>query len=279
MINPTLWAAKPTLQIISDIHAEMRDPTIDGYKWLEPSATHLALLGDICTAEPEKIETTYRPFLKHVSSLYRHVFLVPGNHEYYKSDMKEADDRLKKLCSEFRNVSFFNKQTYDVPCSRIRLLGATLWSKLPEDRGQYLTMVINDYQLISRNGKPMTVQDTNALHTDAISWLNEELTTARSMGKTVIVLTHHGPLLPTPSERVLSGMGCYTVTDHAYFTDLLNFIAANSIIVAWFHGHSHTHLQKTVDFNKSQSVLVARNPFGYPWQYTAYNPKTVFTLA
>jgi hypothetical protein len=88
------------LQILSDVHTEMLTPSEIETFPLVPSADCLALLGDIgCFAQPEQKEN-FRRFLTRCIQLWKHVYLVPGNHECYGFSIDRSSALLHQFCAE-----------------------------------------------------------------------------------------------------------------------------------------------------------------------------------
>ena len=116
-------------QIISDIHLEYYNRMPEIRNLFLISAPNLILAGDICYYKHPNFEA----FFKEVSRLYRHVFFIPGNHEYYtKSDIPDESfeiidylmrDKLKK----YKNI-FFIQQSYK-ELENVIIAGTTLWFK------------------------------------------------------------------------------------------------------------------------------------------------------
>jgi hypothetical protein len=128
-------ANKWGIQVMSDLHLEM-------YRSVElkipVNAPYLALLGDISVMKGPAYEK-YKMFLETQSKLFKHVFVLLGNHgkkrfnainlqllEYYTTSVEEALKLAKEACSAFPNVTLMQKTS--VLIDGVRLLGTTLWS-------------------------------------------------------------------------------------------------------------------------------------------------------
>ncbi len=70
----------PQIQLASDLHLE-KNSNIPFDQLIKPSAPWLALCGDIGYCEQE----IYQNFIKWVSTKFEKVFVIAGNHEYYRS--------------------------------------------------------------------------------------------------------------------------------------------------------------------------------------------------
>ena len=75
-------------QYISDIHLEY----LTYIPYITKTANNLFLLGDI--GHPDTIN--FQKFIKKCSELYKNVFLIYGNHEYY-SILRGSKKKKKKI--------------------------------------------------------------------------------------------------------------------------------------------------------------------------------------
>ena len=116
------------LQYASDLHIDEWPQGTNFSNFLIPSAPFLALAGDICSAWDPR----YSHFLAWCSRLWHTVFVVSGNHEYhnpYGRTLSETDNHIYNICMKYRNVIFLQGgASYCIPGTRLRIVGATLWS-------------------------------------------------------------------------------------------------------------------------------------------------------
>lgn len=214
------------LQFMSDLHLEM--PHLPK-PHVERLAPNLALLGDI--GYPSR--DTYRNFLRQMSAQFERVFLVPGNHEYYKTTMEKAQEDMQDICRELPNVVLLNPGLVRIPEYNLRILGATLWSNVPTLAKCSVETYLNDYFLIHKNnGDLLTVEDTNRMHAEQLAWLTTELYKAKDAGEKALVLTHHAPLIEGTSHPRYQGK----LTNCAFATDLNGLFP---YVHTWLHGHTH----------------------------------------
>lgn len=249
------------IQFVSDLHLEMWSlPDFQPGAFLEPGhADILVLTGDI--GYPEKVNTAR--FLSWCSENWRNVFWIPGNHEFYspfhsseKHTFNEKIHLMNELCTQFHNVHFLYHRTYDIPQTRYRLVGCTLWSHIPDDKQEIVARYMSDCRLIftEKNIKATPYDMKNWFEKDR-SWLQTQIRSAQDTGKELIVITHH-----LPTQRLV----------HSKYEDHpLNCCFASSLdsmiqlpIRTWLCGHSHTSSEVNI-----RGVLCALNPFGYPGEY------------
>lgn len=213
----------------SDLHLEKRTRPKKFYQTLKtPSADVLLLAGDIGNVNSLKSRETYLDFLKEMKLRYKHILLVPGNHEFHgeskfgvskKSHRNETLDRLNDVCLN-TGATLLTKKTIDI--DSIAFSGCTLWTHLDRhlepnrtifaDRLDYLEEFYHDYfWLISELKNPVTKR---------------------------VVITHH---LPTFSLR----HPCYkkyATIQSAYYTELIDKFVLNNVAL-WVCGHTHERME------------------------------------
>lgn len=239
-----ITVSKLRLQVISDIHLEMRTsppPII-------VSAEVLALCGDIGQPRNEN----YGAFISWASQNYEHVLIVAGNHEYWdkKLSMDKIDTLIEEICNKLPNVTFLNNSTCILTDNthKIKVFGTTLWtnvSGIPNVR-----RIMNDYKRITvprDNARyPLSPIDVNIMHRRAIQALENEIT-----DEPMIVLSHHLPSLACVRER-----NEYTL---AYAGELDHLLKRP--IFLWLCGHTHA----SVDMIVGRTRIIS-NQMGYPFE-------------
>jgi predicted phosphodiesterase len=145
------------IQIVSDTHLEFRGDNFQ--KLIKPSAPILLLLGDICACGNLDDYEIYKKFITFLSTKFKFIFHVPGNHEYYTVGNKNItiddtingiDNKLRKFTSELKNVFFLNNNTVRLKIDKkvYVFIGSTLWTYInPSDR-KNIALMMNDYKYI-----------------------------------------------------------------------------------------------------------------------------------
>jgi len=201
----------------------------------------------------------------------KEIIYVPGNHEYYRSDLIV----LEELRSKAKELGIHLLENDSVVIGNVRFLGATLWTDFNDFSAAEVEKAqasITDYSVISckkwladKNNKlaerlkllPITGTNKHELFTPLIAyllnksslkWLESQLLTVYE-GKTVIV-THHAPSL----------LSCGAKVNYSYASNLDWFIQLYAgHMNLWCHGHIH----EAVDYEIS-GVRIISNPRGYP---------------
>lgn len=233
--------------VLSDIHLEQYGDDLP--RFLEaPVPDFLCLCGDI--GQPSS--PSYRRFLEECTVAYKRVFIIPGNHEFYGSDVKSTVDRIKALCAEIapdKLVCLYN-EAVDVKGTDLRVYGTTLWSKIDgAQRGTVQCFNMDFRKIWDWNADAHT-----RAHEECVRGLQAELASLPP-GKRLIVMTHHAPTLQCGSP-----VHAHSPISSSYKSDLRGLIEHNSHkIAAWMYGHDHYSARLRIG-----STLVVSNQAGYP---------------
>ncbi len=230
------------IQYLSDIHLEYPHISMGSILTkIKPSAPILVLSGDIGNPYQDK----YEILLDYSSKSFEKVFIIPGNHEYYKhgNSIEDTNGHINSICSKFKNVSFLNNSS--VSYNGHKWIGTTLWSKVIPN-GKWTS----DLYAIDN----MTVDLYNRLHETSVKFLDESL---KESDEPCIVITHHVPSNDlTDPMYITPQLTCY----HQWFSSNLESLleAHGSKIAGWFYGHTHAPSDKVLD-----GVRFLCNPIGY----------------
>jgi Icc-related predicted phosphoesterase len=247
----------------SDLHLEFGERDFD-----LPDADVLILAGDICLVRDltdpfaGNLKASWtRQFFKDVSKKYEHVIYIPGNHEFYDSNMADVDKIVSDFITEEKlfNITYGQQGWYVV--DDVKFVFATMWTDI--NRGNPLTMSaggpMSDYHVImvpAETGmypnRNLTPKDTAILH-DFQRWYVHDKVVDHDK---VVVVTHHAPnLLSANSDRP-------SAMDYFYCsTDIDELILDNPQIKKWIHGHTHTNSDSMI--GDTHVVSNCRGYFGY----------------
>ena len=257
-----------SIQITSDLHLEHRTHHIsDISKFLIPSAQTLAILGDL----GNPFNHNFKHFLSECSKAYDTIIYVSGNHEYYNTQpMDDIDDKIKTVVSEFSNVHYLNNNS--IQFNNIRVLGTTLWSKIPSDIPN-IHNISNDYNHINIKDEYGFVNKLNShyvnhMHKQNVRFLESHLY-KHAEDVPIIVITHHMPTYKCIVKK-------YQHYKHPYlFASHLDYMMKydNSKIVYWLCGHTHSPVH--IKIGQCQCIT---NPYGYKDVNNLYNKQCVIDI-
>ena len=233
------------IQYCSDLHLELRQNlTFILRNPLEIKGDILILAGDIIPfCKIESISS----FFDTISLNYKKVFWLPGNHEYFGSDIQ---CRSGSFCETIRpNVYLLNN--YVVEIENVRFLFSTLWSQISLESSKAIEKTLFDYKQIKRGDLNLTVEHSNQLHKDAIVFLESEL--AKKTDKETIVISHHVPTFYNYPEQF---------KENPYregFATEISELIIDTGIQFWLFGHHHENVPS---FKINQTTLLT-NQLGY----------------
>jgi Icc-related predicted phosphoesterase len=233
------------IQLLSDLHLEHshRHPP-----FVLPStdADVVVLAGDIDNGT-RAIDWAEQTFAG------RTVLYVPGNHEYYDTELRPAAAALKARARLSANVRLLDND--EIMLDGVRFLGSTLWTDFAllgmQNAGQAMAQSLKhvvDFRKIRIDGEFLTPQQTIDLHRDGVDFLQDRL--ARPFPGKTVVITHHAPHPNSVHPRWTGNP-----VNAAFVSDLTRLMGKS---VLWFHGHTHD----SFDFNVCGTRVVA-NPMGY----------------
>lgn len=193
--------------------------------------TVLLLAGDIGDVASDP----YRRFLLAARSAYRHVLLVPGNHEYYtdgKRDMSVVKEHLARLT---RDTGVTLLDNADVVIRGVRFVGSTCWPLVPE--AQLKVLRREGYGLvtrITRDSHRMDHADFKRLHDEDINYLEKTIRLSR---EPCVVVTHY-----PPSSAMLDDRFEHSPEIALHYNDsLIDKVAkTQGSTPLWCCGHCHT---------------------------------------
>lgn len=257
----TATGPKKSFQIMSDLHLEISSGDSDQYLQFKipPKAPYLILAGDIGLLVLQY--DSYLSFLRRQTEVFEHVFLVLGNHEFYRAPRAEGLIAAEKMEEELQGrLTVLNRKRVDLP-DGVTVLGVTMHSMISEENKEYIRHLMNDFYLI----KGWTVEDHNREHGLDIEWLKKELAAidaeeATGVDKRVVIVTHHAPSFTGTSapEHKDSPLGS------AFCTEVLKTLEKRwrgaEMVRLWVFGHTHF----STDFSTSGGIRVVANQKGYP---------------
>lgn len=209
-----------------------------------------------------------------MSDQFKQVYVILGNHEFYKNEYCAAKEKASAICKERENLFFLDKTSilhHDSETNtKCKIVGCTLWSHIPPENEKHLGFLINDYHLIQYNDpttgikRLLSTSDTNRMHREEVQFIQQEIENAE---EPVLVMTHRAPLNENCSHPRFKNMP----TNCAFETDLSSMM--NHKVKQWMFGHTH--------FNSDQMIGATRvisNQKGYKEEGIHWNPNKVFQI-
>lgn len=233
------------IQYASDLHLEFSHNR-DFLKAnpIKPKGDILLLSGDIVLFS---VMHKHADFFNYLSDSFQATYWIPGNHEYYNSDISK---RSGTFCEKIRDNVFLINNT-SVIHEDVKFIFSTLWSNIRPAYVWQIERGLSDFHVIKYFGKRFSAPQFNQLHEDSLNFIKQELASKQAY-KTVIA-THHVPTLMNYPEKYKGD-----VLNDAFATELFDLIEATKPDY-WIYGHTHSNTQ---DFKIGETQLLT-NQLGY----------------
>jgi predicted phosphohydrolase len=237
------------IQYCSDLHLEFpENQRFLPKNPLQPVGDILVLAGDVVTFQDLK---KAQGFFDFACDHYSAVYWVPGNHEYYGSDIF---DKPRALCEKLRD-NLYLVNNHSVVHGSVRLVFTTLWGRISPHQEWDIQRSISDFSAIQYEGEKLTARMFSFLHEESLGYLENVLREARQ--GPMVVVTHHVPTLMNYPQIYKN-----SPLTEAFAVELFDFIA-DSGVECWIYGHHHVN---TPDFNIGKTKMLT-NQLGYVRQH------------
>lgn len=253
--------------IFSDLHIEM-DPKFSLTDI--PEADVCICAGDILDGGPMASIVWLVEFV----APYMPVVFVPGNHEYYRSSIKEGLANAYELAKCYDNLFLLDGDSAFI--GDYRFIGATLWTDFGLHNDQRLSMAIakdqlNDYSRIKLSKTPFkrfTPQESHHLHHVAAVHIDNAYVSQPQ--RPTVIVSHHAPSLMSVPKAFLRD-----ALTPAFASRFESRILQYEPLL-WVHGHIH----EPSDYFIGKTRVIC-NPLGYPGEPSrkTFVPNLVIDLA
>lgn len=202
------------------------------------------------------------------------VIFVPGNHEYYRSSIKEGLAAGYKLAESFDDLFLLDGDS--VVLGGYRFIGTTLWTNFDLHDEPRLAMAVakdelNDYRRIKLSKAPFkrfTPQESLYLHHRAAVDIDNVYRSQPQMP--TVIVSHHAPSLMSVPRQFLND----PLTPS--FASRFEYRILEFEPLLWVHGHIHSPSDYSIG-----KTRVLCNPLGYPDEASrkTFIPDLVIDLA
>jgi len=234
-----------TVQYCSDLHLEFPE----NQKWvannpIEPFGNILILAGDIVSfAAMGKRQY----FFDYVADNFEITYWIPGNHEYYDSDIAKRTGAFQEKIRE--NIFLVNNQA--IVHDETKFIFSTMWSAISELNQWKIGNYISDFRTIRYNDKMFTVENFNELHKASREFITDELEKHWNGNK--VVVTHHVPTFMNYPKKYKGDS-----LNEVFAVELGDLIERTKPDY-WIYGHHHNN---TAPFSIGETMLLT-NQLGY----------------
>jgi predicted phosphodiesterase len=220
-----------TFQIISDLHIErdLKNGALPDWRNIITKVSEvLIIVGDVTRLEYKEL---YEEFMLSLCKGFNHVYLIPGNHEFYSSILLHEllINNLVNFCERISNLTLLNNGFVDLP-GNIRLYGSTLWSYIPE------TNRINTLPILLHNERMCDSSWINKEYYKDVYNLETIIYDSIRDGKRLIVATHYAPtFFGTLTEKHLQSPIRF------FYASDLDRLLKKHLVYTWIFGHTHVN--------------------------------------
>lgn len=235
------------LQVFSDLHMERYHDVSRIWDIVEPKAPVAVICGDIHSK-------AFEDQLCEISTKFKHVVALYGNHEWYGRDISWRADK-KRLP---KNVHVLDRGVWKH--YNVVFIGATLWTDFKQMDLCSMAAAkqhINDFWVIRDGDNRFEPQGALDRFIKDKKFIASEIERYRQEGRKIVVCTHFMPSYQCVAERWKQNPK--TDSLNYYFSSSCDDLLANEGIDYWICGHTHDFIHKTVGCTK-----VVCNPIGYP---------------
>lgn len=233
------------IQYCSDLHLEFpENKEFLKANPLEVKGRILLLAGDIV---PFVVMDKHQDFFCYLSDNFEQTYWIPGNHEYYRSDIaNRSGSFIEKIR---RNVFLINNTS--VIHDNVKFIFSTLWSKIRPAYQWQIERGLSDFHVIKYTGYRFSTDKYNQLHEESLRFVEQELKSEKS--NSTVVVTHHVPTFINYPEKYKG-----SVLNDAFAVELFDLIEATRPDY-WIFGHSHLNIP---DFEIGNTKM-RTNQLGY----------------
>lgn len=237
------------LSVYSDLHLEF-----GGWEYEHDGEDVAIFAGDI------HVGTKGAYWLAYIAKQYPDTdfIYIAGNHEYYRHDLFDLDDKIDAVLKDIPNVHYLDNEVVEIKGQAF--FGGTCWTDLPEKSAPFVIQSMNDFRLI----KNMNYDNWIIEHEKFISELNK----VKQKYDQLIVVSHHAPTYASVADIYREGYSA--LLNDAYYTNLEEYMGNISL---WVHGHTHHSFDYELDGTK-----VLCNPRGYDGHELNPEFKSRFTI-
>ena len=233
------------VQYCSDLHLEfdLNRKWVRKYP-LAVKADILLLAGDIV---PFCVMGQHNDFFDFVSHNFKATYWIPGNHEYYGTDIAERSGVLNEAIRD--NVFLVNNTS--IAIEDVTLICSTLWSSISPADEWDITRAMSDFHVIRNGQRKLNIGTYNELHAGCRKFIEQAVIKAKDTRK--LVMTHHVPTFMHYPEQYKG-----EVVNQAFAVELYDFIETSGID-SWIYGHHHCNIP---DFTIGNTRMLT-NQLGY----------------
>ena len=234
------------IQFASDLHLEFpANRRFLKENPLRPVADILILAGDIM---PINQIDEHAEFLDELSANWKKVIWIPGNHEFYGSDISEYQESFEINVRDNIILTSRTVQSLD----HLNIICATFWSHVPAHLNELIKTSLSDFSKIKFEDSFFDIPEYNEMHKEDLSFINSALLEFPREGSINVVATHHVPTFINYPESYGD-----QPLNYAFASEQTEIIKKYNPAY-WIYGHHH----RNIDSFKIDKTFLITNQLG-----------------
>ena len=241
------------IDFCSDLHMEINTGLFPKSIMHDTPGDILILAGDTLTyrhfnlnrtdSESRAMRKRFKILLEDHFADYKHIIMIPGNHEYYGHYFYGSDQEMTSILKNIDSrIQLMNDDFLIIDNTAI--ICSTLWVDF--DKGNPLVEIavqdgMNDFRVIKVNdlpsgslGNTFKAHHACARHVESLKFIKQAYEEHNAAGRNIIVATHHGPSYQSHNTFRFGDSDL----KHGYLSELDPWIIDTNIKY-WIHGHTH----------------------------------------
>lgn len=261
------------IKYLSDTHIDSfsNNNAYDAFNFFYPCKLGLheyvlVIAGDVCN-----FSSLYFQFISECCKYFKHVIVVPGNHEYYEYSLEHVNKTAKNIEKNFSNFTYLCCTENLKIIDDVAFIGDILWTDINFDDFCKLHCFINDFLKIHEFQKLSNVNKKYSkyysYHCRSLESISQSINKCKDF-KTVVI-THHGPDISLIPHKYKNKR-----TNGFFFCNNINHDLFSKIDY-WLFGHTHQSV-----FSEINGCKFKCNPFGYKdkEENISFNPELEIIL-
>lgn len=232
------------IQVFSDIHLEFYKSF--SHISIEPLCDILILAGDIGFIN----DKNYQDFIEYISTKWKYIFIVLGNHEFYskKHRYERLLNKYKIFFEKYSNIYLLDKDVFEWEYNGEKwcIIGCTLWCFISDISYDKLncSKYIKVYNDIKERLDPISLDGFNEMHKKDRKWLVETFNCYKEKHMNMIILTHY----PIKNNYLINNNKYMdNSNENGFYNNIGIEKTSRENKIVCISGHTHYSFDKEID--------------------------------
>lgn len=219
-----------TYFFLSDVHLEKNYKKMNDIVNNIPVGVQTIVIGgDVGDTYSDTLKTKYIDFIQLLYDKYEKIYLVPGNHLYYKQTIEQGNQFLKQLLTIFpQKLVVLNNQAQILHAQQLIIFGSCFWTDL-----SYVEAMPRQVPIVSAIEGYINRTEWMSLHYNSRIALERVIKTAQEMQYKLLVVTHYCPTFKNTTIPKYHG----NPSEVLYASHLDHYLTSKQVYM-WYYGHT-----------------------------------------